>query len=108
MMRKMRRNYIHFTVGLLFFCCSVNGIAQNTTISYELIYKPNPTQKDKTKKQNYKLDILDGKSIFRTEMRRSSDSLIKKTGFGTGYNTNPNYEFYFVKDIYNNVFEKHF
>ena len=108
MMRKMRRNYIHFTVGLLFFCCSVNGIAQNTTISYELIYKPNPTQKDKTKKQNYKLDILDGKSIFRTEMRRSSDSLIKKIGFGTGYNTNPNYEFYFVKDINNNVFEKHF
>lgn len=104
----MKRNYIHFTAGLLFFCCSANGIAQNTTISYELIYKPNPTQKDKIKKQNYKLDILDGKSIFRTEMRRSSDSLIKKIGFGTGYNTNPNYELYFIKDINNTIFRKHF
>lgn len=105
---KRKRNYFHLILWLMFFCYSVNGTAQNSSISYELIYKPNPVQNDKIKKQQYKLDILHGKSIFRTETRRESDSLIKKTGFGTGYNTNPNYEMYFVKELNNNVFKKHF
>ncbi|WHF51926.1 hypothetical protein QGN23_01290 [Chryseobacterium gotjawalense] len=75
---KRKRNYFHLILWLMFFCYSVNETAQSSSISYELIYKPNPVQKDKIKKQQYKLDILHGKSIFRTETRRESDSLIKK------------------------------
>ena len=89
-------NYrLHFSfrlvlIVLLSFFSTVYLLSIN--ISYELNYISNPTQKDKIKKQNYKLDILGGKSIFRTENRRISDSLIVKTGFGLGYNTNPNHE----------------
>lgn len=94
---------------ILILCVfSITTFAQNSSISYELIYKPYPAQKDKIKKQQYKLDILAGKSIFRTDIRRESNSLIEKIGFGSGYNTNPNYELYFVKELKNNVFKKHF
>ncbi|WP_051190475.1 GLPGLI family protein [Kaistella palustris] len=98
-----------FKIGLVVLCCFVNKVsAQNSSISYELIYKSNPTQKDKIKKQNYKLDILGGTSIFRIESRRTSDSLIAKTGFGLGYNTDPNHEFYLTKDRDHSVIKKHF
>lgn len=105
---KHKRNYFHLIIWAMSLCYSIKGIAQSFSISYELAYKPNPVQKDKIKRQQYKLDILQGKSVFRTEMRKESDSLIKKTGFGTGYNTNPNYELYFIKELNNNVFKKHF
>lgn len=105
---KHKRNYFHLIIWAMSLCYSIKGIAQSSSISYELAFKPNPVQKDKIKRQQYKLDILQGKSVFRTEMRRESDSLIKKTGFGTGYNTNPNYELYFIKELNNNVFKKHF
>ena len=98
-----------FQILLVVLCCFANKVsAQNLSISYELIYKSNPTQKDKIKKQNYMLDILGGKSIFRTESRRTSDSLIAKTGFGLGYNTNPNHELYLTKDRDYSVIKKHF
>ncbi|QOW09853.1 GLPGLI family protein [Kaistella flava (ex Peng et al. 2021)] len=96
------------TVCLILFIFSLTIFAQNSSISYEFIYKTNPTQKDRIKKQNYKLDILGGKSIFRTESRRSSDSLIAKTGFGLGYNTDPNHELYLTKDRDHSIIRKHF
>lgn len=82
--------------------------AQSTSISYDLVYKPNPADKVKIKKQNYTLDILKGKSIFRTENRRRSDSMVVKTGFGLGYNTDPNNELYLTKDRNHSVSRKYF
>lgn len=83
-------------------------MAQSTRVLYQLNYKPDPSQKDKIVNQNYSLDIFNGESVFRTEMRRNSDSLILRTGLGSGYNTNPNYELYFTKDLNKRIFKKSF
>jgi GLPGLI family protein len=91
---------------MVFF--SIIGSSQSSRISYELSYKPDPTQKDNIVKRNYTLDIFNGESIFRTEMRKESDSIIIKKGFGSGYNTNPNYELYLTKDLNNEIFKKSF
>ncbi|WHF52597.1 GLPGLI family protein [Chryseobacterium gotjawalense] len=99
---------LHKIIFLMLCVFSLTAFAQNATISYELIYKPNPDQKDKIKKQQYKLDILQGKSVFRTETRRASDSLINKTGFGSGYNTDPYFELYLTKEQDHAVIKKHF
>lgn len=84
-------NFLFKIILFVFFSFIIKVKSQSTSISYQLVYKPNSGDKEKIKKQNYELDILGGKSIFRTESRRSSDSLIAKTGFGLGYNTDPHH-----------------
>ncbi|MCS3869665.1 GLPGLI family protein [Chryseobacterium ginsenosidimutans] len=73
--------------------------AQNLTLSYELTYHPFDGDKKETQTQNYILDVVDGKSIFRTEMRRTSDSLLANGKFGMGYNINTLHELYLTKNI---------
>lgn len=102
-----KQNYFYFSVNFIIFLININCTAQISNISYELVYKPDPLQNDK-KIQNYTLDILNGESIFRTDMRRESDSIINKKGFGSGYNTNPNYELYLTKDLKKENFKKSF
>ena len=93
------RNYFLVLLSVIMVFFSIIGSSQSSRISYELSYKPDPTQKDNIVKRNYTLDIFNGESIFRTEMRKESDSIIIKKGFGSGYNTNPNYELYLTKDL---------
>lgn len=104
----VQQNPFSIILSLLVVFVNLNIMAQSSRISYELTYKPDPSQKDKVIKQNYTLDIFNGESIFRTELRRESDSLIIKTGLGSGYNTNPNYELYLTKDLNKQVFKKSF
>jgi len=82
-------------------------LSQSIRIQYELTYRYDPTQTS-TRKINYTLDIHAHQSVFRTEMRRTSDSLLINTGYGLGYNTNAVYELYLSKDsdqeLYNKVF----
>lgn len=99
----IKQNYLSVVLSLLLVSFSVNGLSQITSVSYELIYKPDPAEKQKTVKSYYKLDVLNGESIFRTESRRESDSLLTATGLGLGYNTNPNYELYLTKELHNNI-----
>ena len=102
------RNYFLVLLSVIMVFFSIIGSSQSSRISYELSYKPDPTQKDNIVKRNYTLDIFNGESIFRTEMRRESDSITIKKGFGSGYNTNPNYELYLTKDLNNAIFKKSF
>jgi len=81
-------------IALLFSIGSVS--AQKLSLSYELKYRPFDKE---TRTQDYILDVVDGKSIFRTEMRRRSDSLLSIGKFGMGYNANSQYELYLTKDI---------
>ncbi len=81
--------------------------SQSMSISYELIYKYDPVLND-TKKIDYILDIHSQKSVFRTEMRKRSDSLVKKTGYGLGYNTNAAYELYLSKELNKESYKKYF
>lgn len=87
--------------------CNLIAFSQSMAVSYELNYKYDPAQND-TKKINYVLDIFSQKSVFRTEMRRTSDSLIGKTGYGLGYNTNAVYELYFSKELDKKSYRKYF
>ena len=102
------QNYFPVLLSIIMVFFSIAANSQSSRISYELSYKPDPTQKDKIVKKNYTLDIFNGESIFRTEMRRESDSITIKKGFGSGYNTNPNYELYLTKDLNNAIFKKSF
>ena len=95
----LKQEYFSSIISLLVIFANINVLAQSTRVLYQLNYKPDPSQKDKIVNQNYSLDIFNGESVFRTEMRRNSDSLILRTGLGSGYNTNPNYELYFTKDL---------
>ena len=74
------------------------------TVKYEFITKYDSVSKAK----NYVLDILMHKSIFRSEMRKKSDSMVTKTGLGQRYYMNPNYEIYLSKDLQNSIFKKKF
>ena len=102
------QNYFPVLLSIIMVFFSIAANSQSSRISYELSYKPDPTQKDKIVKKNYTLDIFNGESIFRTEMRRESDSITIKKGFGSGYNTNPNYELYLTKELNNEIFKKSF
>ena len=95
----LQQNIFSVILSVLVIFANITLMAQTTRVSYELSYKPDPSQKDKVIKQNYTLDIFNGESIFRTELRRESDSLIIKTGLGSGYNTNPNYELYLITKL---------
>ncbi|MEY8758713.1 GLPGLI family protein [Chryseobacterium tongliaoense] len=83
--------------NLIAFLFSLGTVSsQNLTLSYELTYKPFDKE---IRTQDYMLDIVDGKSVFRTEMRRRSDSLLSIGKFGMGYNANSQYELYLTKNI---------
>lgn len=88
--------------------CNIKALAQSMSISYELTYKSDTSDLTKTERQNYVLDIISQKSVFRTENRRTSDSLIKKTQYGFGYNTNAAYELYLTKDQSELNYKKYF
>lgn len=51
-----------------------------------------------SKNQKCILDIFENKSVFRTAMRKESDSLLHNTGFGLQYYVDPNHEVYFTID----------
>lgn len=86
----------------MFSSLSVYCFGQNISVFYELSFRSDSIHK----KQSYVLDISNQKSIFRTVLRKSSDSMISKTGLGLGYNANPFYELYFKKDLSNFFFKK--
>ncbi|EJL68193.1 GLPGLI family protein [Chryseobacterium populi] len=92
---KLKYNLIVF---LLFFSLGII-YAQSLSLSYELTYKPFATDKKEILHQAYILDFIDGNSIFRTEMRKRSDSLLANGKFGMGYNANTLYELYLTKNI---------
>lgn len=54
-------------------------LSQSISIQYELTYQYDPTQMN-TRKIDYTLDIHAHQSVFRTEMRKTSDSLLINTG----------------------------
>lgn len=104
---KFNINHLYHFLILLFSHCSLCMLSQSMSISYELIYKYDPVLND-TKKIDYILDIHSQKSVFRTEMRKRSDSLVKKTGYGLGYNTNAAYELYLSKELNKESCKKYF
>lgn len=74
--------------------------AQNLTVNYELIYKPSTTDKDSSRAKLFYLDVLNSQSVFRDQMRRTSDSLIYfGNGYGLGYPNNINDQLYIKKDL---------
>lgn len=95
----------NLTTFLLFFLFDILS-AQNLTISYELTHHPFDDDKKETRKQNYMLDVIEGTSIFRTEMRRRSDSLLANGKFGMGYNANSQYELYLIKKTKESIVQK--
>lgn len=96
------KSFLKLIILTLFFFINGYTFGQNLSVSYEFSLSNDTIHK----KQNYVLDILNQKSIFRTVLRKSSDSMISKTGLGLGYNADPFYELYFVKDLNNSVFKK--
>jgi len=97
-----------YLVQSLFLIFSITLFGQSMRVSYELTYRINPDVKAEIIKQSYILDISSQKSVFRTEMRKKSDSMVAKTGLGLGYNSNIHYELYFTKEINESNFKKHF
>ncbi|WP_164466989.1 GLPGLI family protein [Chryseobacterium taklimakanense] len=87
-----------FVMNFSLFCYS-----QQVSVSYELNSKKNPHLK-----RDYILDINEGKSVFRTASRKISDINISEGKFGFGFNLNPNFELYFIKDRDKQVFNKIF
>ena len=102
----MKVRFILIVFLLPFSLCIVSS--QSLSISYELTYKPFEVDKKEIRQQNYILDVVDGKSIFRTEMRKRSDSLLSNGKFGMGYNTNAVYELYLTKEIKESKIKKYF
>lgn len=88
------------TILFIFFLTITFLKAQSSSILYELIYKPSTDSKDTaTKSAVYYLDILNRESVFRSDFRRQSDSLIKYGGgLGFGYSTNIGEQIYLKKD----------
>lgn len=99
-MKYTNQNFIVF----IFILISIFLSGQNTTIVYELTYRPSTNNKDSlVKSRLYYLDILNQESVFRSEFRRISDSLIFfKSSYGYGYNLNFNDQIYLKKDIKTN------
>lgn len=93
------------TLIFIFFLFMNFYNSQNLTLIYELRYKSN-LNKDEYKVENYYLDIMDKKSIFRLEKNRKSDSLTAKTGFGLGFKINYNDQFDVIKNDENNAVHK--
>ncbi|MDE5436439.1 GLPGLI family protein [Elizabethkingia meningoseptica] len=92
---------------LLFLFIYAIVAAQNSSIIYELTYKPS-TQDVYTKKKTFFLDIIGNESVFRQDFRRNSDSLIHYRGtYGYGYNLNFNDQMYIKKNLKNNKIVKY-
>lgn len=78
--------------------------AQNFTVIYEFKYKPNVDKEFVI--ENYYLDVLNDKSVFRSENNRYSDSLKSKTGLGSGQKPYYNNQFDVIKDYSKNITKK--
>ena len=85
---------------VLFFClisfCTVD--AQRFVLEYNLTYKPSSKSND-TISKNFFLDIQNNKSIFRSDVRRQSDSLTQVTGFGLGFPNGFNEQICIISDL---------
>ncbi|MCJ8154458.1 GLPGLI family protein [Chryseobacterium sp. SSA4.19] len=105
----MRNRIFLFQVFIVIFSGLPSYVfSQNMSVLYELTYKPDPASGTQAENQNYVLDIVSRKSVFRTDFRKQSDSMILKTGLGTGYNSNINTELYFTKDLNGPSYRKYF
>lgn len=100
----MVKSFLFSFISLLCTTFTTYVFGQNLQVIYELAYKTDSMQK----KQTYLLDISDQTSIFRTQMRRSSDSMISRAAFGLGYNVNPDHELYFTKERTHSIYKKYF
>lgn len=60
-----------FSLLIIIFFTSV--FSQNKSFIYQLKFKPNPT-KDSIEKESFILDVVDGKSMFRTLKDKQADS----------------------------------
>lgn len=81
--------------------------AQNSSIIYELIYKPS-TNSEYTKTKTFFLDIIGSESVFRDDFRRHSDSIINYRGsYGLAYSNNYNDQIYIKKDLKKNEITKY-
>ncbi|CAI9687569.1 GLPGLI family protein [Elizabethkingia anophelis] len=98
--------YIRTNLIIMFFVSSFFS-AQNSSIIYELIYKPS-TNGDYTKTKTFYLDIIGSKSVFRDDFRRHSDSIINYRGsYGLAYSNNYNDQIYIKKDLKKNEIAKY-
>lgn len=81
-----------YIIGLFIFITNML-YCQNVTCLYELKFRPNQN-KDSLVTNQFYLDIYGKQSIFRSELERKSDSLIKKTTLGLGRGV------YFITDLF--------
>jgi len=82
----------------MFFVSTIFS-AQNSSILYELTYKPS-TNNTYTKTKTFFLDIIGNESVFRDDFRRYSDSIMHySASFGYGYSNNYNDQIYIKKNL---------
>ncbi|HFK5569114.1 GLPGLI family protein [Elizabethkingia meningoseptica] len=105
-MEKYILNKYIVVIFVLFF--SEYFFCQQATMVYGLTLKPSTNKKDTISSKFYYLDILNQESVFRSEFRRHSDSIIHYRGrYGFGYNTNFNDQIYIKKDLKNKKIQKY-
>ncbi|WP_407481915.1 GLPGLI family protein [Elizabethkingia meningoseptica] len=98
--------YIRIILIIIIFVSSFFS-AQNSSIIYELTFKPS-TNSTSTKAKTFFLDIIGNESVFRDDFRRQSDSLINYNGsYGFAYNNNYNDQIYIKKDLKKNIVTKY-
>ncbi len=94
------KNHAIMTNIIVAFClinfCVLD--AQRYLVGYNLTYKPSSTSDD-TISKNYFLEIQNNKSIFRSEIRRQSDSLTQVTGYGLGFPNSFNEQICIISDL---------
>jgi len=79
---------------LVYFLLTDLLFAQQLQVRYTLTYQFGNTDR----KTDYVLDVQNETSVFRSDMRRASDSMGCRTGLGLGYNLDPDFELFFIKD----------
>ncbi len=79
---------------LVYFLLTDLLFAQQLQVRYTLTYQFGNTDR----KTDYVLDVQNETSVFRSDMRRASDSMVCRTGLGLGYNLDPDFELFFIKD----------
>jgi len=87
---------------LFFFLLTDLLFAQQLQIRYTLTYQSGNTDR----KTDDVLDVQNETSVFRSDMRRASDSMVCRTRLGLGYNLDADFELYFIKNINNSSTEK--
>lgn len=92
-----------FAVSFLFLFGILYG--QNNRVMYELRYRPS-IDSNRVREVLYMLDIVEGKSVFRTLMRRTSDSLINTGNLGYAFPLSYNRELYLIKNLKEKEFNK--